>query len=150
MTLTSLASNQTLLEHYEAFKNVHMRDLFNEDGNRFSGFSLQAPHVFIDYSKNRISKTTLSLLFKLAEEARLNEQKQCLFTGANFNNERLNNTEKRHALHAVLRRPCVDKTKDLIVDSENLSEAVRLCHKKCKVSSKKYIIMNIWELKASQ
>lgn len=128
MTLTSLPSNQALLEHYEAFKDVHMRDLFNEDSNRFSDFSLQAPYIFIDYSKNRISKTTLSLLFKLAEEAQLNEQMQSLFTGANFNNESLNNTENRHALHTVLRRPHTDTTKDLIVDSENLSEAVRHCH----------------------
>lgn len=128
MTLTSLPSNLELLEHYETFKDVHMRDLFNEDSNRFSDFSLQAPHIFIDYSKNIISKKTLSLLFKLAEESQLNEQMQSLFTGTKFNNESLNNTENRHALHTVLRRPNTDSTKDLIVDSENLSEAVRLCH----------------------
>ena len=87
--LTSLPTNQTLLEHFEAFKDVHMRDLFNEDSHRFTNFSLQAPHIFIDYSKNRISKTTLELLFKLAEEAQLTEQKQSLFTGTNFNNENL-------------------------------------------------------------
>jgi len=49
MTLTSLPSNQALLEHYEIFKDVHMRDLFNEESNRFSDFSLQAPYIFIDY-----------------------------------------------------------------------------------------------------
>jgi glucose-6-phosphate isomerase len=141
--LTSLPSNQALLAHFETFKDIHMRDLFNEDSNRFANFSLQAPHIFIDYSKNRISKTTLALLFKLAEETKLDAQKQSLFTGAIYNNETLNNTEKRHALHTVLRQPYSDQTKDLIVDSENLSEAVRCCHVKMqtflnKVHNKEY------------
>lgn len=143
MTLTSLPSNQALLEHFEEFKDIHMLDLFNEDSQRFADFSLQAPHIFIDYSKNRISKHTLSLLIKLAEEAQLTEQRQSLFTGASFKNEALNNTENRHALHTALRRPYTDKAKDLIVDSENLSEAVRLCHNKMqsfltKIHNKEY------------
>lgn len=141
--LTSLPTHQALLAHFEEFKNIHMHDLFNEDSHRFDNFSLQAPHVFIDYSKNRISKTTLELLFALAEEAQLSKQIQSLFTGINFKDKSLNNTENRHALHTLLRQPDSDISNDLIINSENLSEAVRLCHIKMqtflnKIHNKEY------------
>tara|TARA_R110002072_G_scaffold622_4_gene4768 strand:- start:7341 stop:9002 length:1662 start_codon:yes stop_codon:yes gene_type:complete len=130
MMLTSLPSHATLIEHFEVLQHVHMRDLFQEDSERFTTFSLQAPHIFIDYSKNRITKATLSLLFKLAAEAQLDEQRHSLFTGADFNKKPLNNTENRHVLHTVLRQPHSDKTKDLMIGEDNLSEDVRLCHLK--------------------
>jgi glucose-6-phosphate isomerase len=141
--MTSLSSNQTLLKHFDDFKHIHMRNLFKEDGNRFADYSLQAPHIFLDYSKNRINKTTLELLFKLAEEAKLTEQVQNLFSGTQFNNEAINNTENRLALHTVLRQPHTDTEQDLIIDNNNLSEVVRLCHQKMydflsKVHSNKY------------
>ena len=143
MTITSLSSNRALLKHFDDFKHIHMRDLFKEDDHRFDDFSLQAPHIFLDYSKNRINKTTLELLFKLAKEAKLNEQVQSLFTGSNFNNEAINNTENRLALHTVLRQPHTEPEKDLIIGTDNLSEAVRHCHQKMqdflsKVHSRNY------------
>ena len=55
--LTSLKTHSTLIEHFEALQSVHMRDFFQEDKERFEKFSLQAPHIFIDYSKNRINNT---------------------------------------------------------------------------------------------
>lgn len=128
--LTSLPSHSALLEHYRSFQDVHMRDLFQEDSERFARLSLQAPHVFIDYSKNRINQTTLDLLIKLAEESQLEKQRNSLFTGTDFNHQSLNNTEGRHVLHTVLRRPHADQSKDLIIDDTNLSEEVRLCHQK--------------------
>lgn len=141
--LTSLPSHSALLEHFRAFQHVHMRDLFQDD-ERFNNLSLQAPHIFIDYSKNRISQTTLDLLFKLAEEAQLDTQRHSLFTGAMFNDQELNNTENRHALHTVLRQAHSEHTKDIIIGTENLSEEVRLCHKKMqdflsKVHSGQYL-----------
>ncbi len=142
--LTSLPTHQALLHHFAVCKDIHMRDLFNEGSNRFADYSLQAPHVFIDFSKNRITDSTLNLLFKLAEEAQLNEQIRCLFTGADYNQEALNNTEQRQALHTLLRQPYENKETDLIVGSENLSDAIRQCHQKMqdflnKVHDKKYI-----------
>ena len=142
--LTSLPTHQALLEHFEAFKDVHMRELFNDDRNRFSNYSLQAPHVFIDYSKNRINKTSLSLLFKLAKEAQLSEQIHSLFTGEDFNHQALNNTEQRKVLHTLLRQPYSNKKQDLVIDTENLSDDVRRCHQKMhsflsKVHDRKYI-----------
>lgn len=140
--LTSLPSHSALLEHFRAFQHVHMRDLFQDD-ERFTKLSLQVPHIFIDYSKNRINQSTLDLLFKLAEEAQLDEQRKSLFTGTMFNSEKLNNTENRHALHTVLRQTHTDHTKDIIIGTENLSKEVRLCHQKMqdflsKVHSQQY------------
>lgn len=140
--LTSLPSHSALLEHFREFQHVHMRDLFQND-ERFTKLSLQVPHIFIDYSKNRINQSTLDLLFKLAEEAQLDEQRKSLFTGTMFNSEKLNNTENRHALHTVLRQTHTDHTKDIIIGTENLSKEVRLCHQKMqdflsKVHSQQY------------
>ena len=144
MTLTSLPTYQELLKHFGEFKDTHMRDLFNEDEGRFTRFSFQAPHLFIDYSKNRLTKHTLKLLFKLAEETKLSEQTHSLFTGSKFNDERLNNTENRHALHTLLRKPYSDLAQDIIIDGDNLSDAVRTCHLKMqafleKIHSHSYI-----------
>lgn len=128
--LTSLPSHLALLEHFSTLQTCHMRDLFEEDSQRFANFSLQAPHVFVDYSKNRINQHTLDLLFTLIQEAEFDAQRDSLFTGNTFKGSPLNNTEHRHALHTVLRQPYTDQAQDLIVDNENLSNEVRLCHQK--------------------
>src|SRR5690606_38784053 len=54
----------------------------------------------LDFSKNRISDVTLSLLFDLAREAGLEQARADLFAGAP-----VNNTECRPALHMALRAP---------------------------------------------
>lgn len=129
MTLTALPTHDDLLCHYEEIKNVHMRDLFQKDNKRFSSFSLQAPHVFIDYSKNRANKETVSLLLKLAEEAKINEQINSLFTGCSYQNKALNNTENRPVLHTALRHP-IGIGKELVVGSTNISDLIEKCHQK--------------------
>lgn len=128
MTLTSLPSYKVLLNHYEQMNSVHMRDLFFEESDRFQHFSLQAPHIFIDYSKNRITKETLAYLLSLAKEAKLSDQIRSLFSGSDFNNEPINNTEKRPALHTALRQASNHTQQDILLNSDNISEAIRNCH----------------------
>lgn len=76
-----------------------MRDLFAEDPERFERFSLRATYFLLDYSKNRITAETMSLLQQLAKECGLPEAIQAMFAG-----EKINQTENRSVLHTALRR----------------------------------------------
>lgn len=96
--LTDSVEWQTLLRHYEAIKDVHMRDLFADDAQRFERFSLKFNDILFDFSKNRITEETLSLLFQLAEKSDLSTWIERMFNG-----EVINHTEQRPVLHAALR-----------------------------------------------
>jgi len=87
-----------LEEHYRVMKERHMIDLFREDPNRFSRFSLRFEEITVDYSKNRITEETLRLLLKLAEECRLKDAIEKMFRG-----DKINETENRAVLHVALR-----------------------------------------------
>jgi len=97
-TLTQSPAWQALQQHYEAMKDVHMRDLFAADPARFDKFSLRFRDILFDYSKNRISEETMGLLFDLARQARLGDAIEAMFTG-----QKINVTEKRAVLHIALR-----------------------------------------------
>lgn len=58
-----------LKAHQAALAAVHMRDMFAVDPARFERFSLQMGELLRDYSKNRITDETMSLLVGLAGEA---------------------------------------------------------------------------------
>ncbi|MGM0424565.1 MAG: glucose-6-phosphate isomerase [Thermodesulfobacteriota bacterium] len=95
---TQTRSWQELRNHFQEIRELHLREMFEKDPERFSRFSLQAGPVFLDYSKNRIDKTALELLFALAREMGLQERVQAMFSG-----ERINTTEDRSVLHVALR-----------------------------------------------
>lgn len=77
---------------------MQMRQLFAEDPKRFDRYSFSAAGIFLDYSKNRITDTTLELLQNLAEQQSLKNKIASLFNG-----ELVNTTEGRAALHTALR-----------------------------------------------
>ena len=84
--------------HYQDFKDVEMRDLFDREPTRFSEFSQQFEEIVVDYSKNRISRETLDLLLQLADQVDLPRAIAAMFGG-----ERINETEGRSVLHVALR-----------------------------------------------
>ena len=57
---TTKAWNQ-LESHFNKIKEVRMQDLFKEDARRADFFTLEWQDLYLDYSKNRISKETDSL-----------------------------------------------------------------------------------------
>ena len=57
---------EQLSGHFQAIKDVHMKDLFAQDRGRFATFSTQFEDILVDYSKNRITAETLELLVQLA------------------------------------------------------------------------------------
>ena len=95
--LQSVIAEQ-LYEHFQAVKKRHVRDLFAEDPERFERFSLSLPGLFLDYSKNRITRETMVLLTDLARAADVENWRDRMFSG-----EKINNTEGRAVLHTALR-----------------------------------------------
>jgi len=90
-----------LKAHQATLANVHLRELFAQDDQRFEKFSVEACGLLLDYSKNRMTAETLTLLQELATTAQLQEWIARMFQG-----EKINNTEQRAALHVALRNRC--------------------------------------------
>ena len=95
---TSTAAWKLLAEHFRQVKDLHMKDLFAGDPERFRKYAIRFNDILIDYSKNRLTGDTLPLLIKLAEEAGLQEAIEKMFNG-----DRINETEDRPVLHIALR-----------------------------------------------
>jgi len=96
---TDLSQWQALQAHSQEMLRVHMRDLFKEDPDRATRFSLELKDLFIDFSKNLISGKTLKLLQELAHAAGIKQARTAMFGG-----EKINWTEGRAVLHVALRR----------------------------------------------
>ena len=89
---------QRLREHFERIRNVRIKDLFENDENRFEKFSLRAGDIFFDYSKNLVTEETVEALLALARELDLRDAIESMFNG-----EKINETEDRAVLHTALR-----------------------------------------------
>ncbi len=112
MNPTKTESWKKLKAHYKEIKNVHMKDLFKKDRNRFHSFSIKDNDILLDFSKNRITKETFDLLIELAEECQLKKA-----IGEMFSGEKINATENRAVLHTALR----NRSKNPVyVDRENI------------------------------
>ena len=114
--LTATAAFQSLQLHHADARTWHMREMFAQDEQRFSKFSIEAAGLFLDYSKNRLNEKTMELLLSLAQERGVEEQRDAMFTG-----EKINFTEQRAVLHTALRAP---RTSALQVDGQNVSADV--------------------------
>ena len=100
----ALPAWQALNQHRDAMQNFTLRQAFAEDSQRFSEFSMTSSSLFLDYSKNLISRETRTLLVNLARECGLEQAIRALFDG-----ELVNSSEGRPALHTALRRPVSER-----------------------------------------
>ena len=107
---------KALEAHQQTLAETHLRTLFAEDPQRGISLTLGALEFHLDYSKNRLTAETMSLLRALAERAGLRERIAAMFAG-----ERINFTEKRAVLHTALRAP---REAVIEVDGENVVPAV--------------------------
>jgi glucose-6-phosphate isomerase len=82
----------------DELQDRHLRDLFRRDPDRFAKFSLEAEGILLDYSRNLVSRKTMRLLARLAQEAGVEHQRHRMFCG-----EHINGTEDRAVLHVALR-----------------------------------------------
>ena len=115
---------QQLQLHYEQIGTQQLRDLFAADPARFEKYSQRFGDILFDYSKNRISETTLDLLVQLASECRLQEGIEAMFSGA-----KINETENRPVLHIALRN---FSKEPVLVDGQDVMPAVKKVMRKMK------------------
>ncbi|XP_030034182.2 glucose-6-phosphate isomerase [Manduca sexta] len=111
---------QKLQEYYNAnAEKINILQLFQDPG-RFNEFSLRIPtpsdgDILLDYSKNRVDKEVMGLLFNLAKSRNVEQARDAMFTG-----EKINFTENRAVLHIALRnrqnRPILVNDKDVTPD----------------------------------
>ncbi|HAY3550693.1 glucose-6-phosphate isomerase [Elizabethkingia meningoseptica] len=119
-----------LKEHF-AQTDFDLKNLFQEDMNRFSEFSVQKGDLLFDFSKNLINKETLQLLLNLAEESQLKDAIEKMFTG-----DFINQTENRAVLHTALRNFGEDK---VTVNGKNIDEDIQRVLQQMKGFSEKVI-----------
>ena len=128
---TETKSWRQLREHFEKIKDIQMKDLFANDPQRFSRFSIRFKDILLDYSKNRITEETLQLLLKLADESGLSDAIQQMFDGA-----KINETENRAVLHIALRNR---ENSPIEVDGSDVMSEVNAVLAKMKDFSDKVI-----------
>jgi len=107
---------KALESHYASIKDVHMKDMFAEDPQRFNKFSMNFEDILFDYSKNRVTGETMTKLFALADQQDVKGLAKRMFAG-----EKINSTEDRAVLHIALRN---QSNKPIIVDGEDIMPAV--------------------------
>ena len=96
---TNTQAWKALEAHKAELSNSTIQDLFKQEKNRFDDYSLTFNNqILVDFSKNNINQTTLSLLRQLAQECALDSAKEAMFTG-----DKINRTENRAVLHTALR-----------------------------------------------
>jgi glucose-6-phosphate isomerase len=123
--LTERASWKALAAQATELRERRILDLFAEDPGRVQDFSLEAAGLFLDYSRNPLTRQTLSLLIAAARDASLAEQTQAMFEG-----RRINVTEGRAVLHTALRnrskRPVLVEGRDVMPDVRGVLGRMRI------------------------
>ena len=114
--LTTSPAWQTLQAHSETMGKWHLRELFAQDPQRFSRFSLQLGDLLLDYSKHRITADTMRLLVDLARFADIEGWRDKMFTG-----EKINSTENRAVLHVALRNR---SGRSIVVDGSDVMPGI--------------------------
>jgi glucose-6-phosphate isomerase len=107
---------RALAEHHERVAGLHLRELFAGDPGRGDRMAAEAAGLYLDWSKNRVTGETMTLLARLAEEAGLADRIEAMFAG-----RRINVTEDRPALHVALRAP---RKETILVDGEDVVPTV--------------------------
>ncbi|KAG7521658.1 glucose-6-phosphate isomerase-like [Solea senegalensis] len=134
MSLSSDPNFQQLLQWYQAHgQDLHMRDMFAAEPDRFSRFSmtLGTDHgdILLDYSKNLINEEVMSMLIAMAKSRGVEESREKMFTG-----EKINFTEGRAVLHVALRNrsntPILVDGKDVMPEVNRVLDKMKaFCHK---------------------
>ena len=102
--------------HFKSVKSLEMKNLFAQDSERANQMTINWEDFYVDYSKNRITSETVTLLLELADEVKLKEAIQAQFSG-----DVINKTEGREVLHTALRAKATDT---VLVDGKNVMPEV--------------------------
>ncbi|MBS4729126.1 glucose-6-phosphate isomerase [Mycobacterium sp. SM1] len=107
---------QALRSHHDRVKDIHLRQFFADDPDRGRELAVTIGDLYIDYSKHRITRETITMLIDLARAANLEQRRDEMLAGAP-----INTSENRAVLHTALRLP---RDAELIVDGRNIVDDV--------------------------
>src|SRR2546421_13054861 len=99
-SLKRLPAWKALAEHSKEIRKLHLRELFDSDPIRGEKLLAEGARLFVDYSKNRVTETTLKLLRQLAEQCDVRGNIDAMLRG-----EKINTPEKDRVRHVALRAP---------------------------------------------
>jgi glucose-6-phosphate isomerase len=111
-SVVDLPAWRALDAHHRAIRDVHLRELFADDPRRGEEMTAEAAGIYLDYSKNRVTRETLRLLLELAEAIDLRGRIDAMFRG-----DKINVSEGRAVLHVALRAP---EGSRILVDGKNI------------------------------
>ena len=110
--ITASSAWNALQRHHDQIATKDLREFFAEDPARGTELTLGVGDLYIDYSKHRVTRETLSLLLDLARAANLERHRDDMFAGVH-----INTSEDRAVLHVALRMP---RGTELIVDGQDV------------------------------
>src|SRR6476659_4317776 len=87
-----------LEKHSTKMKTLQIKELFEQDPERFKRFSFCLNQTVFDFSKNILVAESILQLLQLAEECKLKQAIEAMFEG-----DFINKTEQRSVLHTALR-----------------------------------------------
>lgn len=128
---TTTIAWKKLEEHSKIMKRKKIKELFEEDKERFEKFSIKDEELVIDYSKNLINEKTLKILFELAEDVKLKDAINKMFCG-----EKINETENRAVLHTILRMTDAETNEEI---DKNICNEIKRSLNKIKEFSEKIL-----------
>lgn len=128
---TTTKAWKKLQNHFTETKDLLVKDLFKKDANRAKNLTLTFEDFLVDFSKNRITEETISLLVELAKESGLKSAIENYFNG-----KAINQTENRAVLHTALRAKKIDS---VLVNGENVVPEVYAVKEKIKTFTESII-----------
>jgi glucose-6-phosphate isomerase len=103
---------KALEAHHAEIGDAHLRDLFAADPDRGERLVAEGAGLYLDYSKQRVTDETLTLLLQLAEQSGVAERRDAMFRG-----EHINVSEDRAVLHVALRAL---RDESIVADGEDV------------------------------
>ncbi len=105
----------------DKMRQQHMKQLFAADSlakdkSRFSSFSVSAPNLLLDFSKNLFTSEVLAELLGLARDAGIETWRSKMFAA-----EHINATEDRAVMHVALRNRSADP---ILIDGKDARPAI--------------------------
>ena len=116
-SITQSPAWKALLAHRTAFGLSSFKQSLAGDGKRAEDFSMRVGDLHADYSRNLATRETLGLLMQLAQAAQVEDWRRRLFDGT-----LVNNTERRAALHTLLRTDAAHIPPGLITQAQQIAE----------------------------
>lgn len=128
---TQTSAWKQLENNYKLIENKTLKQLFQEEEDRFEKNNIVFQDILVDYSKNRINDEIKRQLIGLANECKLKEAIEKQFSG-----EIINETENRSVLHTALRNR---SNSPVMVDGKDIMPEINSVLSQMKTFSEKVI-----------